>query len=88
MLENKIVRGIHISRYIASWMKSGGTFDRSPWCGEIAFKAWLGTLVIDGEHLTEDEKRQICNYADNGKLELETSAKLFLRQCANDFLRD
>ena len=78
MFENKIVRGIHMSRYIASWMKSGGTFTRNLWNGEVAFRAWLGTLIIDGDRLTEDEIREIRNYADNGKLELETSAKLFL----------
>lgn len=78
MLENKIVRGIHISRYVASWMKSGGTFTQSPLNGRGAFRKWLGTFRIDGVCLTEDEKQQICNYADNGKLELETSAKMFL----------
>lgn len=80
MFENKIVRGIHMSRYVASWIKSGGTFDWNLLDGEVEFKAWLGTLIIDGEHLTEEEKQQICNYADNGKLELETSAKMFLEK--------
>lgn len=81
MFENKIIRGIHISRYIASWTKSGGTLKRNLLRGFPAFRAWLRTLEIDGDHLTKDEIRQICDYACNGKLELETSAKMFLEKC-------
>ena len=82
MFENKIVRGIHMSRYIASWANSGGTLKRNFLCGFPAFRVWLGTLEIDGAHLTKDEIQQICNYARNGKLELETSAKIFFEEYA------
>ena len=78
--ENSIIRGIHISRYIASWMIAGGTFKRhrgQP-TSSCAFLRWLRSLVIDGEQLTEDEVRTIYNFAHNGKLELQESAKRFI----------
>lgn len=83
MLENKIIRGIHVSRYVASWANSGGTFTPSAQTGRFAFRKWLSTLTIDGACLTENEIQQICNYAGNGKLELETSAKMFLEKWRN-----
>lgn len=73
MFENKLIRNIHVSRYIASWMNVGGSV------GSIGFELWLERLLIDGEHLTEDEIRYIRNFARNGKMELETNAKLFLK---------
>lgn len=73
MFENKLIRNIHVSRYIASWVKVGGSVD------SLGFELWLERLLIDGEHLTEDEIMYIRNFARNGKLELETNAKLFLR---------
>lgn len=85
MFENKIIRGIHVSRYIASWYNVGGTekryvnkTDSSKRRIENVFSDWLRTLVIDGEHLTEDEVRYIDAYRQNGKLELETLAKRFI----------
>lgn len=72
MFENKFIKGIHVSRYIASWLNVGGSI-RS-----LGFELWLERLLINGEHLTEDEIRYIRNFARNGKLELETNAKLFL----------
>lgn len=85
MYENKLIRGICTSRYVASWIKSGGTMKRyinktDPKHRRIEsyFADWLRTLVIDGGHLTEEEVRYIANYADNGKLELESSAKNFI----------
>lgn len=80
MLENKSVRGIHVSRYVASWAKAGGTLTLSARTGRSAFRNWLSTLTIDGACLTENEIQQICNYASNGKFELETSAKMFLEK--------
>lgn len=74
--ENAIIRGIYISRYVASWTNSGGTFTRVR--QKCSLKDWLRTLSIDGEKLTEDEIQRIWNYATNGKMELEHSAKDFL----------
>lgn len=85
MFENKIVRGIHMSRYIASWANSGGTLKRNLLNGFPAFRVWLRTLKIDGDHLTKDEIQQICDYARNGKLELEASAKNFLEECRKKY---
>lgn len=86
LFDNTLVGGIHKSRYVASWINKGGTFGSySQWRkgiiinGRYAFQDWLKTLVIDGRHLTEDEIHDICTYATNGKLELETSAEAFMR---------
>lgn len=72
--ENSVVKGIHKSRYVSSWVKEGGKING-------LFRRWLATLRIDGEALTDDEIREIYNYADNGKLELETRAHLFILNC-------
>lgn len=67
------VRGIPVTRYIASWYRSGGTNYRS----ELA--DWLRTLVVDGEPLTNEEVDLIADCATIGKLELELSAKKWLK---------
>lgn len=72
MFENKLISGIHATRYIASWMKVGGHFGRRDG-GRFDFRDWLESLG-----LTEDEVRYIYNLADNGKLELQSSAKAFM----------
>ena len=82
--ENKISsQGIYYSQYIASWVKSGGNFDKEilaesgyivdiVWLGE--FRGWLRSIG-----LPEEEVYEIAKLADNGKLELEESSKLFLK---------
>lgn len=82
MYENKLIKGIYISRYIASWIKSGGQIGYAARrLGQTnSFMNWLRTLVIDGEHLTEEEIWRIYNFAMNGKLELEDSAEKFINQ--------
>lgn len=77
MFENTLVNDIHKSRYFASWIRSGGAFDRK---GRHLFQKWLATLIINGRHLTHDEIMQIFNYAENGKLELELNAERFLKE--------
>lgn len=72
MFENKLIRNIHVSRYIASWVNVGGSLRGR------AFQGWLECLLIDGEYLTSDEIAYIRNFALNGKLELEENAKTFL----------
>jgi hypothetical protein len=64
MFENKLYKGIHATRYIASWRNSGGR-----WFG-YEFRDWLKSLGLN-----EDEIREIWNMATCGKLELETNAK-------------
>lgn len=71
--ENRMIKGIHKSRYVASWVKAGENFFRG---GEM-FKKWLEQLVIDGEKLTEEEVKEIYKFATNGKLELQINAKSF-----------
>lgn len=70
--ENKIIKGIHASRYIASWAKKGGHFGRGK-CGRFDFRKWLKSLGLE-----DDEVHHIYRLADNGKLELETSADKFM----------
>lgn len=71
MFENKVIRGIFISRYIASWVKVGGSLEGD------RFVEWLRQLVINGEHLSENEIKEIRNFATDGKLELECNARSF-----------
>ena len=68
--ENKRVNGIHYSRFIASYCRSGGdTQDRD------SFREWLEHL----EFLNEDQILDILELATCGKLELEVNAKLYLK---------
>ncbi len=69
--ENKGIRGVHVSRYIASWSRMGGKLSRKDGIDE--FRKWLNSLG-----LSEDEVDYIAYLADNGRLELETSAQNFL----------
>lgn len=71
MFENKKTHnGIHYSRYIASWKKMGGKIYRGG-----LFEQWLKK-----EGLTEEEISDILLLAENGKLELEYSARMFMRE--------
>lgn len=71
MFENQIIRGTHATRYIASWIKSGGGLKY----GEDIdnFTKWLKSLG-----LSEADVSGIKWIATNGKMELEHSAKQFL----------
>ena len=68
--ENKMIKGVHASRYIASWVRSGGSlkYRREP------FREWLFS-----EGLTEEEVDHVDYLAHNGRMELEDSSKLFLK---------
>lgn len=73
MFENKTIRGIQATRYIMSWVREGGRFDRHG-KGINDFRKWLSSIG-----LSEDEIHYIAILAGNGKLELESSAKEFLK---------
>lgn len=78
MLENKQIKGIHISRYLVSYISQTGIF--AIW----QFEDWLRTLVLNDEKLSEDEIREIIQFAAMGKLELETAAKSFAEKNTNE----
>ena len=72
MFENKKTHsGIYYTRYIASWKRMGGKIYRGG-----LFERWLR----EKEHLTEEEINGIQLLAENGKLELEYSAKEFMKE--------
>ena len=73
--ENAKVRGIHISRYIASWVREGGSLSKK----DFLFEMWLEELGLN-----EDEIAQIMFLANNGKMELEHSAKRFIEKSRID----
>lgn len=79
--ENELIRGISISRYIASWTRMGYPIEKAHRrLNQYGFFiAWLRQLTLDGEHLTEDEVWRIYHVATNGKLELQENAKKFMR---------
>ena len=84
MLENKVIRGIHASRFIASWAVSGGTllghtYKRTIEGGVYDFKDWLQSLEINSSKLSDEEVYYILDMARNGKLEFQESAKLFIK---------
>ena len=73
-LASDMIKGIPITRYIAAWYIGGGTQSIH------RVRAWLRTLIIDGERLTDDEVETIAECTVTGKLELEESAKRFLKK--------
>lgn len=63
------VQGVHFSRYIASWVNSGGRY-----FGE-QFDKWLKS-----EGLTEVEIDYVRLMATTGKLELEMNCKKYIKK--------
>ena len=78
MFTNKTECGIHPTRFIMSWVREGGTFSRSG-IGYDDFRDWLKNLIIDGKPLSDEDVDHIVFIARNGKLELEVSAKNYLK---------
>lgn len=71
--ENKVSScGIHYSRYIASWYRSGGDFGNPDTDG---FKLWAMSTGV-----SKEEADDMWFIATNGKMELEDSAEAFLRR--------
>lgn len=65
------VRGIPVTRYVASWYIAGGKQNY------IQVRAWLESLFSD-EPLNEDELYELAECIVNGKLELQEHAKAFI----------
>ena len=71
--ENKIINGCdYATRFIMSWVRSGGTFGKHG-KGYDDFRKWLESLELKTEDIED-----IMFLARNGKLELEVSAKKFI----------
>ena len=76
--DNEKIKGIHKSRYVASWDNTLRRLGIASCFGDI--KDWLRALEIEGETLTEDEIDAIVFFAENGKMELEHDAERFILQ--------
>ena len=73
MFENKVIEGYtYATRFIMSWVRSGGKFDKSG-KGYGDFRKWLGSLELDPVDIED-----IMFLALNGQLELEVSAKNYM----------
>ena len=74
--ENSIVKnGTYYSRYIASWLNEGGQIKGN----RTQFMKWLTSVGC-----TDEEAKDIYNMATNGKLELESNAKWFIKNWIDD----
>ena len=73
MFENRQINGYtYATRFIMSWIRAGGTFHKNGE-GYGDFYDWLLSLG-----LSKDDADDIKILAENGKMELEYSAKKFL----------
>ena len=73
MFENKVIDGYtYATRFIMSWVRSGGKFDKSG-KGYGDFRKWLESLELDPVDIED-----IMFLALNGQLELEVSAKNYV----------
>ena len=63
--------GVHYSRWIASWLNSGGKTG-------ILFRTWLEDMGLASEEITD-----IVSLATTGKCEFEKSAKKFIDSNVN-----
>ena len=71
--ENKSIRGIYATRFIASWLKMGGMLCTGK--DVDIFRSWLLSLGLNS-----DEVWPIMYLATTGKMELEVNAKAFLKK--------
>ena len=73
MFENKVINGYtYATRFIMSWVRSGGKLDKRGG-GYNDFRKWLKSLGLKTEDIED-----IMLLAENGKLELEVSAKNYI----------
>ena len=74
MFENKVINGYtYATRFIMSWVRSGGNFDKRG-TGYDDFRGWLESLGLGDQDIND-----IMFLAQNGKMELEVSAKNYLK---------
>ena len=69
--DNAVIKGVHASRYIMSYLREGGEANYRD-----KFREWLKTLPME---LTEEEIHHIVEMYSTGKLEFEINAKSFLK---------
>ena len=69
--DNAVIKGVHASRYIMSYLREGGEANYRD-----KFREWLKSLPME---LTNEEVQHIVEIYDNGKLELEVNASRFLK---------
>ena len=68
--DNAIIKGVHASRYIMSYLREGGEANYRD-----KFREWLKSLPLE---LTKEEIDHILEIYSNGKLEFEINANHFL----------
>lgn len=71
MCDNRLVNGIHQTRYIASWINAGGEIRTGKDMDD--FRDWLWSLG-----LADAQVHQIANMAMYGNRDLQDSAKAFI----------
>lgn len=73
MFKNNLIGEIHETRFIASWLRAGGQLYYVEDIND--FQGWLLSLGLN-----EDEAYHVINLATCGKMELEHSAREFLKK--------
>ena len=78
------VRGIHLSRFGASWINAGGKSNDSDgflvWMMNIPFKNEDGTI----SYISQDDAEDAYWMMNCGKLELESSVRKFMAEHERD----
>ena len=69
--DNAVIKGVHASRYIMSYLREGGEANYRD-----KFREWLKSLPLE---LTKEEIDHILEIYSMGKLEFEINAKSFLK---------
>ena len=82
MFNNNLNCGIHATRFIASWLRVGGNLRYGNDYDD--FREWLETLKVDGNPIPEQDIEHIVELARCGKMEFESSARLFVKQLKSE----
>ena len=79
MFKNEVINGYtYATRFIMSWVRSGGIFGKHGE-GYDDFRNWLELLGLKTEDIED-----IMFLAQNGKLELEVSAKNYIAKLSQE----
>ncbi len=78
--ENEFIKGIRMSRYLASWIIAGGD-----WHDENGFIEWMMNIPFEKEdgsisYISEGDAVDTYNIMTCGKCELETWAREYLAE--------